>query len=1404
MISGNILILGAIAIMVLLIGFGFLLGFLRGFRKSLFFTIVFLVVVIISFIVATALAKGIYSGTTLWGVAKKALPSSATEGAEGVNSLKEFIRFYIEKNYTEVLENGMTAGQSIVANENAMGIIDGLIVMILKVIMLIVGYIFLSIVFYIVFGLIYILFLRPKTIIETETTTDEDGNETVEEREIKPKKKRLAGGLIGAGKGLLKSMIILIPITFMIGMIAQIEVPTNSSANSEIRLESGSSSSTLSDLVTACRKYDNTVGKMYLGLDDFVMDRIISYDVKGADGKKVNVVVRKEVKGFIDIYNTIEREIGVDNIKDYDFKNNLNSPEMKKIVESITKNLSNSKAATTLLTAVGEEATAIASGEASKKDADMALLFEEIDLKNKDNKWWQEQIAQINDIYVAFADMNLDFTAVDSKEYNLMFKDTTSTQFDHFVDEIFNNELMEMMINGGVKYAAKKLPSDFSEVEETTTQVVNDKEVDKELKAFSKFIDILRDDIRFKDGNVDTNSINMQTLNDIVNTEILVNSKIVGKLTTSILKTTLNKITYNGSIIDFDTTMFDDANFKIHDEIKNLTSVLVDGFGLEYSLEDLKNFEDTSEIGQISGILESDGLKQSKIANGLFKAILPIVASVIAPSEDFSGINWSEEYKSFSGILDSLFDPNAKISTLTELDFDTFTIRKLDTLANSQKVWSGKAVSKILNGLVIPFIEDIQIDGSTTTITYDKSKIKWQNELKAIVEIGLWANDTDNDPSNDYDNNVNSITNSFGDVIKVKVLDVLGENVQDAKENELLHAFANAALNQLFDNKAGDSKDECPALASVAYTLADSEGKFTLSSLDSLTQIYVSTVDALEANTYKSIVLMDKIAYTLSTPMSTPSMLNAEDRSAWSSEKWQREMPRIGEVLKTLANDDDAIIIDDANMGEDSEIKRKTFERIEENIAYSEALQNMFKNAMSSVEDSENPYDFPDPEVISGEETFSGWWNVEITGLANVIYAEYGVDKTTIKISEFSDTAGVKVRVVKSLYQDAYFVRDDITPELRVKDYGGGFYQQTNVGVSEYLQYMFKPQLRDVSKRTDPVVEYFEFTNTYDWDSEMEPIMDLFLATQMEYDSTTHELIELTDETELEFGDIFFGLYESGSSVHDGGPTMDGLEASIRNKRRITGIKEKIDGNSYLQFILATEMVKIMDKNHMVEGHKPYDWDNDTWILETTILDEIAQVLITESRPKMDNIDFYSITDDEIDVICDNTPKSYLLQSKMAKSFVNTGINNDSVTSVSTLTGEKDLMTYILEYSWNDTTHINEAYEALIETLREKKDSFKSMKNNYYQKVGDPVSEFNFYKEEELTNVIVSIRIDGSVTDEHGDAFLTEDVSTIINAVKTYSEYTLMVSALRDSENAEFVVLSTALTTKANSMVYTG
>ena len=120
-----------------------------------------------------------------------------------------------------------------------------------------------------VFGLIYILFLRPKTYIETETTTDEDGNETVEEREVKAKKRRLSGGLIGGVKGFVKAMIILIPISFAIGMIAQIEIPTNSSASiTDARLaDSSKASSTLKDIVDACKSYDSSIGKMYFGLD---------------------------------------------------------------------------------------------------------------------------------------------------------------------------------------------------------------------------------------------------------------------------------------------------------------------------------------------------------------------------------------------------------------------------------------------------------------------------------------------------------------------------------------------------------------------------------------------------------------------------------------------------------------------------------------------------------------------------------------------------------------------------------------------------------------------------------------------------------------------------------------------------------------------------------------------------------------------------------------------------------------------------------------------------------------------------------------------------------------------------------------------------------------------------------
>ena len=97
----NILVLGAVGLILVLVLFGFLLGLLRGFRKSLYFTIIFIAVVIISFIFATMLSKSVYSGSTLWRFSKRIIPSKMKEGSEAVNSLKEFVRFYLEHNYTE-------------------------------------------------------------------------------------------------------------------------------------------------------------------------------------------------------------------------------------------------------------------------------------------------------------------------------------------------------------------------------------------------------------------------------------------------------------------------------------------------------------------------------------------------------------------------------------------------------------------------------------------------------------------------------------------------------------------------------------------------------------------------------------------------------------------------------------------------------------------------------------------------------------------------------------------------------------------------------------------------------------------------------------------------------------------------------------------------------------------------------------------------------------------------------------------------------------------------------------------------------------------------------------------------------------------------------------------------------
>ena len=1558
--SGSMLVLGAVALIALLVGFGFLLGFLRGFRKSLYFTIIFIVVIVISFIFATALAKSVYSGSTLWKFAKGALPSSMTEGAEGVNSLKEFVRFFITKNYTEVLESGITAGESIVANENAMGIVDGLIVMILKIVMLIGSYLILTVTFYIVFGLIYILFLRPKTYIETETTTDEDGNESVEEREVKPKKKRLSGGLIGGVKGFVKAMIILIPISFAIGMIAQIEIPTNSSASiTDARLaDSSKASSTLKDIVDACKSYDSSIGKMYFGLDDAIMDKLISYDVKGADGKKVKVVLRKEVSGFIDIYNTIEKEIGMDNIKDYDFKNNLNSSEMKAIVASITENLSESKATTTLLTAVGDEASVILKDKASKNDKDIEMLFDEVDLKNKDNKWWSEQIAQLNDIYNAFADMKLDFTKASSKEYNLMFAETTSTDFEHFVDEVFNNELIEMFINGGLRYAAKKLPEELSDVEEATEDVIADNGVRNELKAFSKFIDIIRDDIKFKDGSVDMDLLTVGTLDKIVDTKVLENSKIVGKATTSLIKSAVRVITYDGSPINFDESIFDDANFKIHNELDSMTNVLTDGFGTNYSLGDLKNFESTSEIGQISKMLDSNSLPESKITNTLFSAILPVVANGLAPAEDFSDITWKNEYKSFSGLLNGMFDETEPLSNVININFESITLAKLDNLAKTDKVWSGVAVSRIFNGLVIPFVDGIEVDGTSITLDYDKSKIIWRNELKSMVLIGLWANDTDGNIENDYDNSISTITDAFGDTLKVRVLKTLGEEVQDEKQNELLHALANATLKQLLGAEVGDAKDECPALANVANILDDNEtdsykgygsivvstlsskatgalpeaqfktltntlsinistsnylqkvvsdnlatsldksswngdkweiemtavdnvaqemdpdsegniamgsinesmnevkdamlvelqentpyseilqdvfaetlvnntlidnksditdwelemdglitvartmetdGKLKMSELNEILIIRVRTVDSLKYNTHKSIVLMNTMTKNLSEPMSTPNM------SSWARDKWQREMPRIGEVLKTLASDptdfDDAITISEVNMGEDSEIKRVTFERIEDNIAYSEALQNMFKNAMKDVEEPDktvNPYDFPDPEIITGDTLYSAWWDAEITGLVNVIYTEMELEeKDTVKLSEFSETEGTKAKVVKSLSNESYYYRNDgenpMVIVLKVKVYSTTFSQHTNIGVSEYLQYMFKPNFRDLSKNgVAPDYRYFEYTETYNWDLEFVKIMNVFLTTQMKYED--EHLRDIDDNEEITFeDDVTFRLLNAEDTASN-----TNREAALRNKAVLDSISENISENTYLQYVLAPEMKKMM-----LNGRKPGDydyeelakyiskdpttisgnetgWTNSEWVNETDLLNQMAQLLITEESPKMEGIDFYQLDQTTVELICDITPQSYLLQSKMAKPFIDAGINNSAITSVESLIGtEISLMEYIVKYEWNDGK--NEAYEAVMETLNTKREELKQMKSAEYT-IDIPNQICKFVNGEE---VIVEISIEtGLVTDKNGNAFLTDSVDTKLDAIKTYAEYAMMHKSLSDNEAA--------------------
>ena len=549
------------------------------------------------------------------------------------------------------------------------------------------------------------------------------------------------------------------------------------------------------------------------------------------------------------------------------------------------------------------------------------------------------------------------------------------------------------------------------------------------------------------------------------------------------------------------------------------------------------------------------------------------------------------------------------------------------------------------------------------------------------------------------------------------------------------------------------------------------------------------------------------MADKLSEPMATSEMPN------WTSAKWEYEMPRIGEVLKTLANDDDAIVIAEIqdNMDENSEIKRITFERIETHIAYSEALENFFAKTLEDAlkDEAENPYTFPTPPAFDQENRFNAWWYAEITGLVNIIYKQMG-DDDKLKLSDFNDTETVKVKVMKELYADAIWVTeiDDVMNIVeKRKDYdcnGIEVMQHTNMGVSEYLQYLFKPQLQNVSRRstvdTDPGYNiYYDFTPTYNWDSEMQPILSMFLGTQSTYDAGTNELVPLTDEDDVTFGDVFFGLYAEGSKLKETSEPMTGAEAAKRNLTRLDEIKANIDGITYLQFVLAPEMVKIMSSEYMVDGHNPDDWSNSDWIREMNNLNDVAHILISDTNPKMADIDFYSLDNSVIGDIIDNVRSSYVLQSKMANPLVNAGINYEDVDTSAT-TGTATLMTYIVNYEWNDG--VNEAYEALMNTFYTKMDAFKAMKDANFDIIEESSEMYlAFFADSTLSLVVCKVRIsDGTSFDGDNNPFLTEDASTPLNAVQSYSEYNLMISALKKSGNTQFYGAAARVEERANNL----
>ena len=149
----------------------------------------------------------------------------------------------------------------------------------------------------------------------------------------------------------------------------------------------------------------------------------------------------------------------------------------------------------------------------------------------------------------------------------------------------------------------------------------------------------------------------------------------------------------------------------------------------------------------------------------------------------------------------------------------------------------------------------------------------------------------------------------------------------------------------------------------------------------------------------------------------------------------------------------------------------------------------------------------------------------------------------------------------------------------------------------------------------------------------------------------------------------------------------------------------------------------------------------------------------------------------------------------MSQPLVNAGINDTSITTVSTLTGEKNLMQYIIDYEWNEGT--NDAYKAVMDSLYAKRDGLMAMKDARY---GIDGYDCTFY--DENMNPLVTIYSTGEIKDASDNNYLTDDVTTKTNAVKTYAEYCLMVTALSESTDTFLQGLADNVADRGNTFIY--